>query len=87
VEFTDFQSLHNYINRKSICNTYRGLFGIGNKKAFRYVIFNRDIHNDPKDSVAEYIGSFVFNASELLYIIIEIRCEITPDGTPFFYYL
>jgi len=34
--------------------------------------------------MAEYIGSFVFNAPGLLYPIIETRYEITPDGTPIF---
>ncbi len=46
--------------------------------------FNGDIHNDPKDDMAKYVSSFVFNASDLLYPIIETRCEITADGTPIF---
>ncbi|HED05442.1 MAG TPA: hypothetical protein ENI61_02010 [Ignavibacteria bacterium] len=63
-------------------NTYKGLFGVGIKKAFHtYVVFNGDIHYDPKDDMAEYEGSFVFKASDFLYPIIEARGEITPDGT------
>jgi len=63
-------------------NTYKGLFGVGIKKAFpSFVVFNGDIHYDPKDDMAEYEASFVFKASELLYPIIETRGEITPDGT------
>jgi len=63
-------------------NIYKGLFGVGIKKAFpSFVVFNGDIHYDPKDDMAEYEASFVFKASELLYPIIETRGEITRNGT------
>jgi hypothetical protein len=63
-------------------NTYKGLIGVGIQKALPpIVVFNGDIHYDPKDKMAEYEGSLVFKASQLLYPIIEVRGEITPTGT------
>ncbi|MEO8167898.1 MAG: hypothetical protein ABI623_06605 [bacterium] len=63
-------------------NTYKGLVGVGIKQALPpVVVFNGNIHYDPKDKMAEYEGSLVFKASNLLYPIIEVRGEITPTGT------
>jgi hypothetical protein len=63
-------------------NTYKGLFGAGIKETLPpVVVFNGDIHYDPKDDMAEYEGSFVFRASDLLYPIVEARGEITKTGT------
>jgi hypothetical protein len=62
--------------------TYKGLVGVGIKKALPpVVVFNGDIHYDPKDRMAEYEGSLVFKVSPLLFPIIEVRGEITPSGT------
>jgi hypothetical protein len=62
--------------------TYKGLVGVGIKKALPpVVVFNGDIHYDPKDKMAEYEGSLVFKASQLLYPIAEVRGEITTTGT------
>jgi hypothetical protein len=48
-------------------NTYKGLFGLGIKEALPpVVVFNGDIHYDPKDNMAEYVGSFLFKASYLI---------------------
>jgi hypothetical protein len=63
-------------------NTYKGLFGVGIKEALPPItVFNGDIHYDPKDKMAEYEGSLVFRASDILYPIIEARGEITSTGT------
>ena len=63
-------------------NTYRGLFGLGIKEALPpAAVFNGDIHYNPEDNMAEYEGSFVFRASDLLYPIVEARGEITKTGT------
>jgi len=66
-------------------NTYKGLFGFGIKEALPpVVVFNGDLHYDPKDNMAEYEGSFVFRASKLFYPIIEGGGEITGEGTSFY---
>jgi len=63
-------------------NTYKGLFGLGIKETLPpVVVFNGDIHYNPEDNMAEYEGSFVFRASNLLYPIVEARGEITKTGT------
>jgi hypothetical protein len=63
-------------------NTYKGLFGVGIKKALPpAVVFNGDIHYDPKNKMAEYEGSLVFKGSQILYPIIEVNGEITTKGT------
>lgn len=63
-------------------NTYKGLIGVGIKEALPpVVVFNGDIHYDAKDRMAEYEGSLVFKASDILYPIIEARGEITSTGT------
>lgn len=66
-------------------NTYKGLFGIGIKQALPpFVVFNGDIHYNPKDKMSEYEASFVFRASKLFYPIIEGGGEITSDFTSFY---
>ncbi|MBE0551017.1 MAG: hypothetical protein IH619_01375 [Ignavibacterium sp.] len=66
-------------------NTYKGLFGIGIKQALPpVVVFNGDIHYNPKDKMSEYEASFVFRASKLFYPIIEGGGEITSDFTSFY---
>ncbi len=66
-------------------NNYKGLFGVGVKKAFAtFAVFNADIHYDATDEMAEYEASVVFRASDLLYPIIETRGEITSTGTSFY---
>lgn len=66
-------------------NTYKGLFGFGIKQALPpIVVFDGDMHYDPKDNMAEYEASFVFRASQLFYPIIEGGCEITSDFTSFY---
>ena len=66
-------------------NTYKGLFGLGIKQALPpVVVFNGDIHYNPKDNMAEYEASFVFRASKLFYPIIEGGGEITSDFTSFY---
>lgn len=65
--------------------TYKGLFGIGIKKALPpIVVFNGDMHYNPKDKMAEYEASFVFRASKLFYPVIEGGGEITSDFTSFY---
>jgi hypothetical protein len=67
---------------EEVGNTYKGLVGVGLRSAFPpLAVFNGDIHYDPKDDMAEYEGSFVFRASEMLYPILEARGEITEDAT------
>jgi hypothetical protein len=67
---------------EDVGDVYKGLFGAGLRCSFPpLVVFNGDIHYDPKDNMAEYEGSFVLRASEMLYPILEARGEITEDAT------
>lgn len=69
-------------------NRYRGLVGVGLKETFgRVAVFNGDVHYAPSDDMAEYEGSFVFRASDLLYPVIEGRGEIRSGEATSFYFL
>lgn len=69
-------------------NRYRGLVGVGVKETFgRVAVFNGDIHYAPSDDMAEYEGSLVFRASDLLYPVIEGRGEIRSGEKTSFYFL
>jgi hypothetical protein len=68
--------------RDASSENYKGLFGVGIKQALApIVVFNGDIHYDPANKMAEYEGSLVFKASQILYPILEARGEITRTGT------
>ncbi len=63
-------------------NTYKKLLGIGFKTTlYPLFVFNGDVHYDFKDKMAEYEGSLVFKATDLIYPILEARGEITEENT------
>jgi len=55
---------------------YKGLFGAAVKATLAPVmVFNGNVHYDPKDDMAEWENAFVFRASPFLYPILEVRGE------------
>jgi len=63
-------------------NTYKGLFGASVRETIPdVVVIDANSHVNLKDKMAEYESSFVFKASDKFYPTVEVRGEITEDGT------
>jgi len=61
-------------------DTYKGLFGVSGRLTFpNLVVWDGDVHYDPKDKMVEYENAFVFKANEKFYPILEIRGHITEE--------
>lgn len=61
---------------------YKGLFGASVRHTVRnFMVWDGNIHYDPKDKMAEFENAFVFRASESLYPILEFRGETDKEMT------
>jgi len=61
-------------------NTYKGLFGLSGRLTFLHlVVWDGNMHYDPKDKMVEHENAFVFKANEKFYPILEIRGHITEE--------
>lgn len=63
-------------------NTYKKFLGIGARTTlYPLLVFNGDVHYNFKDKTAEYEGSLVFKATDLIFPILEARGELTEENT------
>lgn len=61
---------------------YKGLFGASVRHTVRnFMVWDGNVHYDPKDKMVEFENAFVFRASESLYPILEIRGETDNEMT------
>jgi hypothetical protein len=61
---------------------YKGLFGASARLTARnFMVWDGNIHYDPKDKMVEFENAFVFRASESLYPILEIRGQTDKEMT------
>ena len=61
-------------------NTYKGLFGISGRLTLtNVVVWDGNMHYDPKDKMIEHENAFVFRGSAKLYPILEIRGHKTKE--------
>ncbi len=63
-------------------NELKYLFGVSGRLTVPDImVMDANTHINLADKMAEYEGSFIFRASEMLYPELELRGEITQDGT------
>ena len=63
-------------------NALKYLFGLSGRLTIpKFMVMDANTHINLADKMAEYESSFVFKVSEMLYPEVELRGEITQDGT------
>ncbi len=61
---------------------YKGLFGVSARFTARnLMVWDGNVHYDPKDKMVEFENAFVFRASASLYPIIEVRGQADNEMT------